>query len=66
MTNLTTPDSRRVVVATGTLAIVSYRLDDGVGTIEIPTVEINTRDVAIGHARFIAPHVLVWNVVEVA
>ena len=56
MTKLTPPASYRVVVATGTLAVVCYRSDEAFGSIEMAAEDLSTKDVAIGHARFIAQH----------
>jgi hypothetical protein len=62
---LTPTSSFRTVVASGTLAVVCYTDRDVTGTIELASDARGTETVALGHAKFIAPHVIDWNVVEV-
>ena len=62
-TQMTFP--RNVVIATGTFAVVRFGTENA-GIIEMAADAVGTEAVALGHARFIAPHVSNWSVVVAA
>ena len=53
-----------VVVTAGTLAVIRFTGTSGV--VEIAASAQGTEAVALGHAKFVAPSVTDWTVVEVA
>lgn len=58
---MTYSNPRRVVVASGTFAIVAFSYAEKAGVVEL--YEPGTESVALGHAKFVAPHVTEWSVI---
>lgn len=59
-------DSRNVVIASGTFAVVRFSNENTTGIIEMAADACGTEAVALGHAKFLAPHVNHWTLEEAA
>ena len=53
---------RSVVVTSGTFAVVRFSISETSGLIEMASEALGTEEAALGHAKFLAPHVTEWTV----